>query len=115
MEDTTKDYVINLRVSRQTYQKIKDKAKKNGNTISSLLRAVIDDSAEIISDLSQDLSGAPYSSPKNRFSDITAYHRAVLAQARPCDNCRTEMIKGEITTIGETAKGPAYYFCGKCK
>jgi len=109
--DDIKDYVINLRVSKETYEKIKSKAKKNGDTISHLLRSVIDDSAEIISDLSNDLAGRQ----KQKFADIASFHKAVLAQARVCDNCATEMAKGEVATLGETDKGKVYYFCSRCK
>src|SRR5687768_1119722 len=108
--DDSKDYIINLRVSKETYEKIKNKARKNGDTISALLRNVINDSAEIISDLSSDLTGKK----KSKFSDIVSYHRGMLAQARACDSCSMEMIKGEITTIGETDKGISYYFCTRC-
>ena len=109
--DDSKDYIINLRVSKDTYEKIKSKARRNGDTISALMRNVINDSAEIISDLSNDLTGKK----KSKFSDIVSYHRGMLAQARTCDNCGAEMIKGEITTIGETDKGTSYYFCSRCK
>jgi hypothetical protein len=110
--DDSKDYIINLRVSKDTYEKIKSKAKKNGDTISSLLRSVINDSAEIISDLSSDLTGKH---KKSEFNDIVSYHRGVLAQERLCDNCGTHMLKGETMTVGETDKGTSYYFCHRCK
>ena len=112
MEDGSKDFVINLRVSKETYNKIKSKAKKNGYTISALLRSVINDSAEIISDISQDLSGKKHD---HKFGDVISYHKAVLAQSKICDNCSMEMAKGEVTTVGETTKGKSYYFCYRCK
>lgn len=112
MEDTTKDYIINLRVSRKTYDKIKDRAKKNGETISNLIRSIINDSAEVISDLSSELTGKK---TKDKFADIVSYSRAVLAQSRPCDNCGKEMAKGETVIAGETATRARYYFCPSCK
>jgi hypothetical protein len=111
MEDDNKDYVINLRVSKQTYEKIKDKARKNGDTISSLLRGIINDSAEIISDLSHDLRGGKTTT----FDDVVSYHRGTLAQERTCDSCGIHMTKNEVVTIGETDTGAAYYFCSRCK
>lgn len=111
MEDN-KDYILNLRVSKETYDKIKNKAKKNGHTISALLRGVIDDSVEIISDISNDLAGKKHS---QKFSDIISYHKAVLAQSKKCDNCDAGMVPGDLTTIGETASDKTYYFCSRCR
>src|SRR3989344_4274039 len=51
-KEESKDYIINLRVSRATYDKVKQKAKENRETVSNLLRKVIDDSAEIVTDFS---------------------------------------------------------------
>lgn len=110
--DDSKDYIINLRVSKETYDKIKDKAKKNGDTVSSLLRTIINDSAEIISDLSKDFRGDK--SP-SKFNDVISYHRGILAQERICDNCGSPMAKNDVITIGETATGKSHYFCTRCK
>jgi hypothetical protein len=112
MEDDNKDYIINLRVSKQTYEKIKSKAQQNKNTISSLLRNIIDDSAEIFSDLSNDFKGQ---TATNKFKDVVSYHRGMLAQERNCDNCGSLIAKNEVVTIGEVEKGGSYYFCTKCK
>lgn len=112
MDDVNKDYIINLRVSRKTYNKIKDRAAKNGQTMSNLIRSIIDDSTEIITDLSDELLGKKQ---KDKFSDIVSYHKAVLAQDKKCDNCGIEIRKQSIATIGETAKSTRYYFCERCK
>src|SRR4051812_17508054 len=111
MEDSTKDYIINLRVSRQTYDKVKSRARKNGQTISNLIRGIIDDSAEIISDISHDLRGPK----KEKFGDIVSYHKSVLAQAKTCDNCGTEMLQQTEATVGETLGSKRYYFCNNCR
>lgn len=110
--DDTKDYIINLRVSRQTYDKIRDKARKNGDSISGLIRMLIDDSAEIISDISNDLRGGKRHGPAR---DVESYHRATLARDRACDGCGTRMHKGQVVSVGETAKDGSYYFCDTCK
>lgn len=112
MDDTTKDYIINLRVSRKTYDKIKDRARKNGETISNLIRSIINDSAEVISDLSSELTGKQ---AKDKFADIISYSKATLAQSRPCDNCGKDLAKGETVAVGETATRIRYYFCQNCK
>ena len=109
--DDTKDYIINLRVSRKTYEKIKQKARKNGGSVSELVRSIINDSAEIISDLSRDFQGGK----RRKFDDIMSYHRGTLAQPRACDGCGAEMKRDQVVTIGETASGSSYYFCDSCR
>lgn len=112
MEDDTKDYIINLRVSKQTYEKIKQKARQNKDTISSLLRNIIDDSSEILSDLTKDLKNEKSA---GKFTDVVSYHRATLAQERTCDSCGLTVPKNEVVTIGETGNGKSYYICSRCK
>jgi hypothetical protein len=112
MYDNNKDYILNLRVSKQTYEKIKGRAVKNGSSISTLLRGIISDSVEIISDLSSDLRGKTSAS---KFNDVASYHKGILAKDRACDNCKVNMNKGQVVTIGETDEGAAYFFCAECK
>jgi hypothetical protein len=112
MENKNKDYIINLRVSRKTYEKIKDRAKTNSQTISNLVRNIIDDSTEIITDLSDEILGKKRS---DKFNDIISYHKGLLAQDRKCDNCGMRIPKQSTATIGETATNARYYFCKKCK
>lgn len=110
MTDEAKDYIINIRVSRATYEKIKQKARENRDTISNLIRKTIDDSSEIISDLSRDLFGK-----KKPFADIASYHRARLAREQECAGCKVGLAIGEIVTVGQTPGGKSYYFCQACR
>lgn len=107
-----KDYIINLRVSRATYNKIKDKAKENGETISNLVRKAIDDGADIISDLSNEIFGK---GGKDKFGDVISYHKAEAAKEIDCDRCGKKIPAGAAVTIGETKSGRGYYFCPKCR
>jgi len=109
-DNENKDYIINLRVSRKTYDKIKSKAKENRETISNLLRKVIDDSSEIISDLSCDVFG-----DGKKFNDIISYHKVFLAQDVDCSKCNQKISSGESVTVGETKTNKKYYFCLNCK
>ena len=110
METENKDYIINIRVSRETYDKVKQKASENRESISNLVRKVIEDSSEVISDLSRDIFGKG-----EKFSDIVSYHKAQLAKDIKCDRCARTIIKGEMATVGENNKGKRYYFCSECK
>ncbi len=106
-----KDYIINLRVSRATYEKIKQKAKENRESISSLVRKTVGDSVEIISDLSNELLGKD---KKGEFKDIISYHKVKVAQEIKCNKCSMNVPIGEIVTVGETMGVKKYFFCSNC-
>jgi hypothetical protein len=106
-----KDYVINLRVSRATYEKLKSKAAENRDTLSGFVRKAIDDSAEIISDLSNDVFGKR----KKDFGNVDSYHEVEVAKNIKCAQCGEDIPAGETATVGETKSGRKYYFCGKCR
>src|SRR5579872_6087706 len=107
----TKDYIINLRVSRATYEKIKTKASENRDTVSNLIRKVIEDSSDIMQDLSRDIFGEP---KKKSFDDVVGYHEITLAREMECARCGKVMKKGAKAEVGETKSGTHYYFCGTC-
>lgn len=110
-DDENKDYIINLRVSRATYEKIKEKAKENRESISNLVRKAIEDSSEIISDLSGEIFGTK----KSERTDIASYHRVKAAKDIVCDTCRTKIPTGQTATVGETTGAKKYFFCENCK
>jgi hypothetical protein len=109
-----KDYIINLRVSRATYDKIKRKAQENKESISSLIRKTVDDSIEIISDLSGEIFGKNMEKGE-KFRDIISYHKVKTAQRMKCDKCDKLINIGETATIGETSGIRKYFFCSNCK
>jgi hypothetical protein len=105
-----KDYVINFRVSKDTYEKIKGKAQENRETMSNLVRKVIEDSAEIIDDLSRDIwGGRPEAKP------IVSYAKATLAVDVRCAGCQKTIKAGTNATIGYDSRGKMFYFCPSCK
>lgn len=110
MPDDNKDYVINLRVSRATYDKIKRKAKENQESISNLVRKAIDDSTEIIADLSDDLLGK-----RSKFKDIVGYHKSKAAQGLECARCEEKIAPGDAVIVGETEGAKKYFFCENCE
>ncbi|OGM98488.1 MAG: hypothetical protein A2915_00810 [Candidatus Yanofskybacteria bacterium RIFCSPLOWO2_01_FULL_41_34] len=110
MDNTNKDYVINLRVSRATYEKIKHKARENSESVSTLIRKAISDSVEIIGDLSDELF-----QKREKFKDIIGYHRFKTAQELECAQCRSKIPAGETATVGETEKTRKYFFCKICR
>lgn len=110
MENTNKDYIINLRVSRDTYEKIKNKAKENSESVSTLIRKAITDSSEILGDITKDFF------PSNeKFADIIGYHRFKTAQDLKCSQCQSKIPAGETATVGETEKSKKYFFCKDCR
>ena len=105
---TNKDFVINLRVSRDTYEKIRRKAKENSQSISNLVRKAIEDSGEIIRDISRDLKG------EKEFEDVVGYHKSQAARDAKCDRCGETIKKGETLVVGETEGARKYFFCTSC-
>lgn len=111
MKCSTKDCIVNLRVSKETYEKIKERAKRDGDTASSLIRSLIQDSIDTVADLSSEF----LSEEDKPDAEIVSYHKGVLAQGRVCKNCDHEMKEGDAVTIGETSTGRRSYFCLDCK
>ncbi|MBI4122065.1 MAG: hypothetical protein HY461_01915 [Parcubacteria group bacterium] len=109
MEYATKDYIINIRVTKDTYDKVRDSAKANSESISNFIRTVITDSVDVISDFAEGLTGR-----KHSFKDIVSYHKAKLAKAIACGKCGATIAAGAIATIGETSSAKKYYFCPNC-
>lgn len=114
MADDNKDFIINLRVSRATYEKIRDRAKANGETVSNLIRTVLSDSGEIIDDLSRDVFGGKGKRAQS-FDDVVSYHKAQIARETVCAKCGKKMRAGSAATVGETASARKYYFCPDCR
>jgi len=111
--DDNKDYIINFRVSRKTYEKIKEKAKENRESISNLARKAVEDSAEIISELSKEIFGK--GEDKEKFGDIVSFHKAQFAQDMECVSCDKVIAKGSVGVVGENKTGKKYYFCTDCR
>jgi formamidopyrimidine-DNA glycosylase len=109
MEDP-KDYIINIRVSKEVYDKLQTKAKENSESLSGLVRKTINDSMEIFGDITDEL----FSKNKGGKNDFAHYQRVILAKDTPCDRCHTVIPKGSHVLVGETGSGEKKYFCGAC-
>src|ERR1043165_4000229 len=105
-----KDYIINLRVSRDLYDKIKRKAHENQDSISNLVRKAIDDSVEIFDDLSKEFRGEGKATQK----DIIGYQWYRAARDVPCDTCGASIEEGQTYLVGETRGSKKYIFCDTC-
>lgn len=114
-KQSKKDYILNIRISRDTFDKIKNRASENKETISSLLRKVIDDSSEIIGDLSNEIFDTRKKGKANNVPDIACFYSAKTAKAVTCQKCKKSIKKGTKVEIGEDAKGQKYFFCETCK
>lgn len=111
--EENKDYIINFRVSRKTYEKIKEKAKENRESISNLARKAMEDSVEIIHDLSREIFGK--GEKKEKFEDIVSFHKAQFAKDMECASCGKAITKGAVGVVGENKTGKKYYFCADCR
>lgn len=102
MEDRKKDkdHILNIRVSKETYEKIKGMAHENSETVSNLVRKVIRDSAEIFDDVFN----------VNHWSDIKTYSTEKAACDIVCEKSGKKIKKGGTVIVGETSSGRRHYF-----
>ncbi len=105
-----KDYIFNIRLSRDTYEKLKQKATENRETMSNLARKVIDDGLEIFQDVSNDLFGNSVSARDK----IVHSYKVFLHQDAVCAETGQTMKKGEQAIVGETQTGKKYIFHPSC-
>ncbi len=110
MTEEKKDYIINLRLSRATYDKLKDLAKENRETLSNLVRKTIDDGLDIFNDVSTELFGKEIK-PENK---ILHYYEGIIMDEGKCSKCGKKISRGSKVLIGETKKGSKKYICITC-
>lgn len=110
MEKDNKDYILNIRLSKDTYQKVKNLAKENAESVSHLVRKVIHDGLDIASDITKDVFGNDKKAP-----NIINYYNGIAAQDIACSECNQKIKSGQKIVIGESAFGKKYYFCVSCK
>ncbi len=100
-DNNNKDYILNIRLSRETYEKVREAAKENSESVSALVRKIIHDSGEIFDDIF---------SPKHRFADIKTYSTEKAARDIVCEKSGKKIRKGSPVIVGETSSGRRYYF-----
>ena len=85
MPTDKKDYIFNLRLSRETVDKLRSRAVENGQTASQLARTMIKDGLEVFGDISEDLFGstATKKSEKKK-NEVVYYYDAILAHDTEC-------------------------------
>lgn len=104
-----KDRLLNIRISKKTYDRVKQAAEENKESVSNLVRKIISDCLEITHDISQDIFN------KTETTKIFTYYQGVTAQNIICTKCHKKIKAGNKITIGETTTGKKYYFCSKCR
>jgi len=108
--ENNKDYILNIRISRKTYEKVRTLAKENAESISHLVRKVIDDGLDVASDVSEDIFGKG-----KKVRNIVSYYNGTAGQDISCAECGHAIKAGKAITIGESSSGKKYYFCSDCK
>jgi|GEM_PF-983013 len=112
--DENKDYVLNIRVSRETYNKLRSKARENRESLSSLVRKAVHDGLEIFGDIKKDFFGEKNDIFKKNVPDFDYFQSVIAAKNLACQRCSTQIAKGERAFIGETKSGSRKYFCSTC-
>lgn len=102
-----KDYIFNLRLSRDTVEKLKTKAKENGETASHFARKLLNDGLEVFGDLREDIF--PKSSVPLKDQVIHRYE-VILMKDEVCCETEKKLKKGTKAIVGETEKGKKHYF-----
>ncbi len=101
MENNNKDYILNIRVSKETYKKVKDMAKDNSESVSALIRKVLKDSEEILGDIFPHKSG---------WDSIKTFSTEKAARDIVCEKTGKKVKKGSPVVVGQTSSGKRYYF-----
>jgi len=110
MNNENKDYILNIRISKKTYEKVKDLAKENAQSVSHLVRKVINDGLDIASDLSEDIFGKG-----KKETNIISYYHGIAGRDIWCAKCGRKIKMGQKIVIGESTFEKKYYFCVNCK
>ena len=104
-----KDHIINLRLSKATYSKLKERAKANSESLSDLVRTTLNDSLEIMGDISHDVFGT-----KKKTDKVMHYYEVILTEPVACAKCSVRIKKGTKALLGETQSGKKRYACIAC-
>ena len=108
--DNNKDYILNIRVSKDTLSKLKSKAKENSQSMSDLVRKTLDDSWEIFGDLKNDILGKENENTRG----VEYFQKVIMAKDSECSRCGAKIPKGNPAYLGETKNGSKKYFCNVC-
>jgi len=92
---------LNIRVSRETYEKVKGMAKENSESVSALIRKVIKDSEEIIGEVFP---------RKDKWDSIKTFSTEKAARDIACEKTGKKIKKGSPVVVGQTSSGKRYYF-----
>lgn len=106
--ENNKDYILNIRVSKELYEKLKHKAKENSESLSDLVRKSLDDSWEIFGDLKNEIFG------QKETDNVVYYQKVIIAKDMKCSRCDALIPKGSEMFLGETKSGSKKYFCMAC-
>ena len=121
MDNDNKDYILNIRLSKKTYDQVKNLAKENAESISHLVRKVINDGLDIAADISDDIFGEKSKTPNSKkttakkSTNIINYYNGIAARDMLCANCSHKIKSGQKIIVGESTFGKKYYFCVNCK
>lgn len=109
-----KEKIINTRVTEELYKKISAKAKKNKTTVSTLLRALLEDSLDIYTDISTIID----QKIKDLLSEekIVGYQDILVAKVQECSICNTKIGVDDKAYLVITDKGIKHstIICNKC-
>ena len=106
--------VVNARVPSGLYKKISEKARKNSTTISSLLRALLEDSIEVYSDIADVIDEKIKAAIEG--DKLVGYQEIVLGSEKTCSGCASKLKKKDkaYVVLTERCSSPKVVVCTKC-
>lgn len=116
MQNNKNEKVVHTRVSKELFEKIANKAKKNRISTSNLLRNLVEDYLEIHSDVwdAIDMKLKNYLSLGE--DSIIGYQSIILSKKIRCALCNKELNSGSQVFIGFFEKSPQKIIvCPNCK
>ncbi len=138
-----KDRLIQTRVPRDLESTLKEEAQRRRQTVSHLIRSVLEDTFQLVDDVVADVDeivgdsarlarnvgrnarrimsagrdeAEPGASPDQTFPDVYAWNELVLNREIPCARCDTPIAKGERGFFGmsEDPTAARVCLCGAC-
>ncbi len=105
-----KDHIVNLRVTSDTYEKLKKGALANSESVSNFIRKAIEGSIGLVADISEEI----LSLGSGDLSGIESYHPARAAKKMACARCGGNIVRGATMMVGETSGSRKYMLCEEC-
>jgi predicted DNA-binding protein len=128
-----KDRLIQTRVPEELESSLKREARRQGTSVSQLVRDILEDALELVDNVVSDVDQIVNDSvalarevargarrmagtPSDPLEGVEAWHEVVLHRDLQCTRCGAPLGKGEHahTGVGSGSGAPRAWLCGRC-